>query len=275
MKTLLLNSGLARVSCISITLSLLVIVVQANSLHLTPPSSPATVITVDVCSNNNWFDVPVEITQSVEQCLGFDIELTFDAQVAIPTGTVLFNNSLIDARFISYMVTVGNNTMNISVFLNGKGALQTFNGKGTIVTVEFQKQNHFDSPFIVSSSVLESYETYTVKKNLLPIQCIENSCGSEDENENKTPVMYGVNNEFISELKVTAFPNPVIHTLQIQSNQTVHVIIKDATNQVKGVYSNISPNSVSSINMSQYKSGIYFITVYNKAQSKKLCVVKN
>jgi hypothetical protein len=94
------------------------------------------------------------------------------------------------------MVTVGNNTMNISIFLNGKGGLQTFNGKGTIVTVEFQKQNHFDSPFIVSSSVLESYETYTVQKNLLPIQCIENSCGSEDEIENNVPNMYGVSNEF-------------------------------------------------------------------------------
>lgn len=272
MKTQLLTLSLVRISSILVTLCVFSIASIANTVK---PISNPTSVSVDVCSNNEWFDVPVQITQNVQNCIGFDIELQFDKNIALPTGTILLNNSLIESHFVSYMYSIHENAMNITIYLNGKGGLENFNGKGTIAIIEFQKVMHFETPFLITATVIESYETFTQKKTLLPIQCIESVCGAVEDEEFEKPIFYGFKNDIIVKLEANAYPNPVMQNLKIESNQVVTVVVKDASNQIKGIYSNISANTVYTIDMSGFQSGVYFITIYNSAQSKKLYIVKS
>jgi len=238
------------------------------------PEVQPSIYSIDVCSNNEWFDVPIEISEPVVGCIGFDIAIQFDSHLATPTGVVMLNNSLIDAHALSYITNIVDETIYISIFLNGNGGLEIFNGKGSIATVEFKKNNTFETPLVLNTIITESYETYTQQKRIAPIHCIESNCG--ERNAKEFPKSYGpiVQNNLIIELEAIAYPNPVKNSLTILCNQTATIRIQDASNQIKGIFDNIPAEKPYTIDISNLQSGLYFITVSNSVQLKKLYIIK-
>lgn len=232
------------------------------------------VYTVDVCSNNQWFDVPIEISHAVNQCIGFDVEISYDETVAVPTGVILLNNSLVHASYMSYVYVIDENAIRISFFLNGNGGLQYFNGKGILATVEFEKIKHFENPFLLATTLLASYEDRVEESKLLPVQCIEYACSNEEEQSQQQPLKHMIENDNVIELQAIAYPNPVLESLYVLSNQKVTVHIRDASNQVRAIYANIPAHTSVAIDMSGLQSGVYFITAYTSVQSKKMYVIK-
>ena len=119
--------------------------------------------------------VAVSNTYTVDNVIGYDIALTYDASKLTPTGNVFVANTLYsNAAHIETATAIGtpsgnNGTMQISLNFNGNApANAEFNGtNANIFTVQFTKTSAFaglDSATVAIASIQESYITGVLNK---------------------------------------------------------------------------------------------------------------
>jgi hypothetical protein len=119
--------------------------------------------------------VAVSNTYTVDNVIGYDIALTYDASKLTPTGNVFVANALYpNAAHIETATSIGtpsgnNGTMQISLNFNGNApASAEFNGTNAdIFTVQFTKTSAFaglDSATVAIASIQESYITGVLNK---------------------------------------------------------------------------------------------------------------
>jgi len=119
--------------------------------------------------------VAVSNTYTVDNVIGYDIALTYDASKLTPTGNVFVANALYsNAAHIETATAIGtpsgnNGTMQISLNFNGNApANAEFNGtNANIFTVQFTKTSAFaglDSATVAIASIQESYITGVLNK---------------------------------------------------------------------------------------------------------------
>lgn len=119
--------------------------------------------------------VAVSNTYTVDNVIGYDIALTYDASKLTPTGNVFVANALYsNASHIETATAIGtpsgsNGTMQISLNFNGNApANAEFNGTNAdIFTVQFTKTSAFagiDTATVAISSIQESYITGVLTK---------------------------------------------------------------------------------------------------------------
>ena len=118
--------------------------------------------------------VAVASTYTVDNVIGYDILLNYDASKLTPTGNVTVNNVLINPNYVETAVSIGapsgsNGTMQISLYLNSNApASAEFAGTNTdIFCVQFAKTagfNPVDSAALSISSIQESYYTGVILK---------------------------------------------------------------------------------------------------------------
>jgi hypothetical protein len=118
--------------------------------------------------------VAVASTYTVDNVIGYDILLNYDASKLTPTGNVTVNNVLINPNYVETAVSIGtpsgsNGTMQISLYLNSNApASAEFAGTNTdIFCVQFAKTagfNPVDSAALSITSIQESYYTGVILK---------------------------------------------------------------------------------------------------------------
>lgn len=119
--------------------------------------------------------VAVSNTYTVDNVIGYDIALTYDASKLTPTGNVFVANALYsNASHIETATAIGtpsgsNGTMQISLNFNGNApANAEFNGTNAdIFTVQFTKTSAFagiDTAAVAITSIQESYITGVLTK---------------------------------------------------------------------------------------------------------------
>lgn len=119
--------------------------------------------------------VAVSNTYTVDNVIGYDIALTYDASKLTPTGNVFVANALYsNASHIETATAIGtpsgsNGTMQISLNFNGNApANAEFNGTNAdIFTVQFTKTSAFagiDTATVAITSIQESYITGVLTK---------------------------------------------------------------------------------------------------------------
>jgi hypothetical protein len=118
--------------------------------------------------------VAVASTYTVDNVIGYDVILNYDASKLTPTGNVTVNNGLINTNFVETAVSIGapsgsNGTMQISLYLNSNApASAEFTGTNTdIFCVQFAKTagfNPVDSAALSITSIQESYYTGVILK---------------------------------------------------------------------------------------------------------------
>lgn len=119
--------------------------------------------------------VAVSNTYTVDNVIGYDIALTYDAAKLTPTGNIFVANALYsNASHIETATAIGtpsgnNGTMQISLNFNGNApANAEFNGtNANIFTVQFTKTSAFaglDSATVAIASIQESYITGVLNK---------------------------------------------------------------------------------------------------------------
>ncbi len=118
--------------------------------------------------------VAVASTYTVDNVIGYDILLNYDASKLTPTGNVTVNNALINPNYVETAVSIGtpsgsNGTMQISLYLNSNApASAEFAGTNAdIFCVQFAKTagfNPVDSAALSITSIQESYYTGVILK---------------------------------------------------------------------------------------------------------------
>jgi len=123
----------------------------------------------NACNSSPFIDVSIVTTASISNVTGFDIALSFDNSKLIPNGTVTFTNDLIYNQYLGYASNVNNGKINISIYLNGNGGNKHCNGNGTVATIRFAKtaEFHEKDSVLFFASMVESYETATIQKQVL------------------------------------------------------------------------------------------------------------
>ncbi|MEI7594726.1 MAG: Ig-like domain-containing protein [Bacteroidota bacterium] len=109
------------------------------------------------------FSLPIAVVDSIENVIGFDMVLDYDATLVTPTGVTAKTSSLLNASYydITNYINVAAKQVNISVSLNQNAPVgSTFAGVGNILSVEFTKTANFqsvDTAFFTILSLNESY----------------------------------------------------------------------------------------------------------------------
>lgn len=139
----------------------------AVTLEIADPNAlPYTIGSVTQTCNLGTFCIPVAVslTNPVDNVIGYDVVMNYDATKIQPTGNITVFNNLVNSTFVetaSAIATPG--TLNISLYFNGNApALTEFNGTGNIFCVEFNRLAAFepiDSAAVSIASLQESYIT--------------------------------------------------------------------------------------------------------------------
>jgi hypothetical protein len=151
---------------------------SAVTLDIADPNAlPYKVKNVTQNCDQTTYLMPVAVsnTYTVDNVIGYDVVLTYDASKLTPTGNVFVANNLYsNAAHIETATSIGtpsgsNGTMQISLNFNGNApASAEFNGTNAdIFTVQFTKTSAFagvDSATVAISSIQESYFTGVLNK---------------------------------------------------------------------------------------------------------------
>jgi hypothetical protein len=138
-----------------------------TTVVVTDPAGPPYQITSQnvTCNSTDFFYVPV-VTRTGAAALanitGFDMVMTYDPAVVVPTGVIRVNNDLItDSLWTSYAMNIKDTSINISLFLNSSAPENTFfHGNGQVLAVEFAKTVAFNSNDTAEFEVPEFVESY-------------------------------------------------------------------------------------------------------------------
>lgn len=108
------------------------------------------------------FCVPVVAVASVDNVIGYDVVLNYNAAKVTPTGVVTVYGDIVTASQVDAINSFSNGVMNISLFFNATApANAEFNGTGRVFCVEFAKAAGFNSGVdTVSFSISSLQESY-------------------------------------------------------------------------------------------------------------------
>lgn len=99
------------------------------------------------CTQSDFcLPVSAALTYTVDNVIGYDVVLNYDATKVTPTGSVTVNGALITPSIVTISNTFSNGVMNISAYLNANAlANSEWNGTGEIFCVGFTKNGSFGS----------------------------------------------------------------------------------------------------------------------------------
>jgi len=114
-------------------------------------------------NGSNFIDVSIICNVSLVACTGFDIVLQYDNSKVIATDSIILGNDLLKSSYAGYTLNSKSGKINLSLYLNGNGGIQSFNGTGTVVTFRLSKTPTIlpDDSLIFLATLLESYDTST------------------------------------------------------------------------------------------------------------------
>ncbi len=127
------------------------------------------------CIVSDYFYVPVVKTpvDTLIDCIGFDMVMTYDKNKVLPTGIVQVQQDLVeDISLTDYYIGIHDTAISISVYLNaGDPSGARFRGTGHVLAVEFAKTGNFrlgDTALFTIPSLIESYATTTKSRPAQP-----------------------------------------------------------------------------------------------------------
>ncbi len=143
-------------------------------ISIADPNIPYKLITSkDICVASN-FCVPLTAIATVQNVIGYDINMNYNNTKVQPTGVITVNNALINPAYVDVVDTIENANGKIKIFLffNSSAPANTFfSGLGDLICVEFAKTANFgpvDSATFSISSLKESYFPGVGLKNVDP-----------------------------------------------------------------------------------------------------------
>ncbi|HSH67663.1 MAG TPA: Ig-like domain-containing protein [Bacteroidia bacterium] len=144
-------------------------------ISIVDPNSPPYIIQdlAGQCSDPT-FCLPVKAIFPVKEVIGYDVVMHYNKNKVQPTGTIHFNNDLINAGYLSYVVNTIDSLgeINISVFLNSTApSTATFHGLGQVFCVDFAKKAGFtgnDTAHFTITQMQESYANGVLSKQATP-----------------------------------------------------------------------------------------------------------
>lgn len=127
-----------------------------------PNALPYEIGTVKEQCNQGNFCLPISValTYTVDNVIGYDIVLNYDAARVTPTGSITVNPALITPSFVTVINSFGSGTMNISAFFNVNAPVNAeWNGTGDLFCVGFVKNTmtSVDTAVYSIASLQESY----------------------------------------------------------------------------------------------------------------------
>lgn len=127
-----------------------------------PNALPYSIGAISQQCNQGIFCLPISAasTYTVDDVIGYDIVLNYDAARVTPTGSITVNSTLINPAFVTVVNTFTNGVMNISAYFNNTAPANTeWNGTGDIFCVGFVKNTmtEVDTAVYSISSLDESY----------------------------------------------------------------------------------------------------------------------
>ena len=128
-----------------------------------PNALPYEVTPVKLTCLPTTFCLPISAaaTYSVNDVIGYDMILNYDASKVVPTGNITVYNDLIASSYVETANTFTNGVMNISAYFNTTApANAEFNGTGKLFCVEFAKLPSFGSVEVTTFTVSSLQESY-------------------------------------------------------------------------------------------------------------------
>jgi parallel beta-helix repeat protein len=149
-----------------------VLITNSNTISDTTLASsalPYSISTVKAsCNSSDFFNIPLlkSSMDTLKDCIGFDLVMTYDKSKVIPTGKIQINNDLVTSVSLTdYSIGIYDTLIAISLYLNeGDPLLSKFSGTGQVLAVEFRKTlkfNTLDSVRFTIPLLMESYATTT------------------------------------------------------------------------------------------------------------------
>ncbi|MBX7052500.1 MAG: T9SS type A sorting domain-containing protein [Flavobacteriales bacterium] len=129
-----------------------------------PNALPYAITTSYVHCDESAVCVPltVSVTQPVDNVLGYDISLSYDADVLTPTGTIEVGGTLVNPATVDYTVNTSvPGIISFSLFFDGSaGAGAEFNGFGELCCIQFLRTANFSPTDTTSIDILSVQESY-------------------------------------------------------------------------------------------------------------------
>jgi hypothetical protein len=120
------------------------------------------------CNSSDLFSVPLLKTamDTLQDCIGFTLVMTYDKNKVTPTGRVQVDDALVaDVSLIDYTVGIQDTAISISLYVNaGESPGARFNGFGQVMSIEFERTKNFsigDTAWFTIQSLVEGYATTT------------------------------------------------------------------------------------------------------------------
>lgn len=129
-----------------------------------PNALPYAVGNVTQSCDNGTFCIPVavSVTNPVDNVIGYDVTMSYDATKLQPTGNITVFSNLVNPSFVetaSAIATPG--TLNVSLYFNGTApGFTEFEGTGNIFCVEFTRLAAFEPIDSAAVSVVTLQESY-------------------------------------------------------------------------------------------------------------------
>lgn len=138
-----------------------------------PNALPYEITPLTMACNEDIFCITLEATAAtpVDNVIGYDITLSYDSNLLLPTGNITILDALAMPSSVEYAINIDTpGTINISLFLNGTpGGSTEFSGYGDLFCVEFIRQDGFqatDTTLIAIPFLQESYVLGTEEKSV-------------------------------------------------------------------------------------------------------------
>ena len=128
-----------------------------------PNALPYKVLTTSSNCVQNNFCVPVAAMQSVQNIIGYDMQMHYNKTKVSPTGVITVNNALINPGYVNVASSVdtGAGTIDISLYFNSSApANANFHGIGNLLCVEFTKTAGFNAVDVATFSLNSLQESY-------------------------------------------------------------------------------------------------------------------
>jgi hypothetical protein len=169
-----------------------------------PNALPYEIGTVKEQCNQGNFCLPISValTYTVDNVIGYDIVLNYDAARVTPTGSITVNPALITPSFVTVINSFGSGTMNISAFFNINAPVNAeWNGTGDLFCVGFVKNSmtSVDTAVYTIASLQESYFNGVTPKTASAGKYVTYRDTTFDANlrfwKDNSPMRYNSNNQ--------------------------------------------------------------------------------
>jgi hypothetical protein len=121
------------------------------------------------CNQGVGFQLPLStlLSYTVDDVIGYDVELYYDPIRVTPTGSVTVDPTLINPTWVTVANSFGGGTMNISAYFNASAPVNAkFSGTGKLFDIQFNKllMTSIDTAIYSVNYINESYFTGVTTK---------------------------------------------------------------------------------------------------------------